>query len=154
MAMLDRLSAGEKFVVEALRATRLSDISALHDGYHQAQVKEPVLFEHDLFSFVFCFAVFFVVFCFAVFCFAVFCFAVFCFAAFCFAFNASAILSSSKDSRLELGGNQVLRAAMFVLPNVKEYFTDEEMMSCDMKIGKRVEALLWYCMTSPDLDVK
>ena len=63
-------------------------------------------------------------------------------------------MSSSKDSRLELGGNQVLRAAMFVLPNVKEYFTDEEMMSCDMKIGKRVEALLWYCMTSPDLDVK
>ena len=88
MAMLERLSAGEKFVVEALRAVRLSDISALHDGFHQAQVKEPVLFEHDLFSFVFCFAVFFVVFCFAVFCFAVFCFAVFCFAAFCFAFNA------------------------------------------------------------------
>ena len=58
MAMLERLSAGEKFVVEALRAVRLSDISALHDGFHQAQVKEPVLFEHDLFSFVFCFAVF------------------------------------------------------------------------------------------------
>ena len=93
MAMVEHLSQGEKFIVEALRAVRLSDISALHNGFHEAQVKEPVLFEHDLFSFVFCFAVFFVVFCFAVFCFAVFCFAVFCFAvfcfaAFCFAFNA------------------------------------------------------------------
>ena len=64
-------------------------------------------------------------------------------------------MSSSKDpTNLELGGNQVLRAAMWVIPAVKEYFTEEEMMSCDMKIGKRVEALLWYCMTSSDLDVK
>ena len=63
-------------------------------------------------------------------------------------------MSSSKDPNLDLGGNQVLRAAMWVIPAVREYFTEEEMMSCDMKIGKRVEALLWYCMTSSDLDVK
>jgi hypothetical protein len=27
-------------------------------------------------------------------------------------------------------------------------------MSDDAKIGKRVEAMLWYCHTSPDVDIK
>ena len=43
---------------------------------------------------------------------------------------------------------------MFIFPNVKTYFEDEELMSDDAKIGKRVEALLWYCHTRSDIDVK
>lgn len=71
-------------------------------------------------------------------------------------FFAFATASSSKDTtgKLDLGGNQVLRAGMFIFPNVKTYFEDEELMSDDAKTGKRVEAMLWYCHTSPDVDIK
>ena len=71
-------------------------------------------------------------------------------------FFAFATASSSKDTtgKLDLGGNQVLRAGMFIFPNVKTFFEDEELMSDDAKIGKRVEAMLWYCHTSPDVDIK
>ena len=71
-------------------------------------------------------------------------------------FFAFATASSSKDTtgKLDLGGNQVLRAGMFIFPNVETYFEDEELMSDDAKIGKRVEALLWYCHTRSDIDVK
>ena len=95
--MLDRLLEGEKFVVEALRGTKLMDIGLLHDAFHHEQLQ---------------------------------------------------------DETLQLGGNQVLRAAMFIMPEVKAYFLEEEHMSCDASIGRRVEAMLWYCHLSPDSDVK
>ena len=59
-----------------------------------------------------------------------------------------------RDETLQLGGNQVLRAAMFIMPEVKAYFVEEERMSCDASIGRRVEAMLWYCHLSRDIDVK
>lgn len=97
LMMLDRLEQGERFVIEALRATKLADPTRLHDAFHAQQLRDPLL---------------------------------------------------------DFGGNQVLRAGMFVLPNVKTYLEDEEGMSCDVKIGKRVEAMLWYCRRSSDVDVK
>ena len=124
-----RLTAGEKYIVEALRGVKMTNaIDELHNHFHNEQIIES--WSQFLWQVCFCFCSWFV--------------------------KGFVLLDIDKDrsGKLELGGNQVLRSAMYMFPRVKDYFVEEELMSADDKIGKRVEALLWYCHTSDDMDVK
>ena len=58
--MFSRLSSGEKFLLEALRGTRLSDINQLHLEFHEEQQKESrfnigILVFAFVLTYLFCF---------------------------------------------------------------------------------------------------